>query len=497
MVYHFATIYGLQFLGDKMESSSAESLLKIIQDLWADPVAYYFLVAIMAWFFLAVFVLNSESSAQRRFISITPTSLTTLGLLGTFMGILIGLAGFDVNDIDGSVPKLLDGMKVAFGTSVAGIISAISFKLYAAAATKDNVETREITPTDIYNVLKKISEDTNENGVASIKALDELRSVISSDKDTSLLTQVQKLRTTVDDGQKELIKEFKDFAEHMVENNQKAIIEALENLIKDFNEKLTEQFGENFKQLNEAVEKLVEWQDRYKEILEEYDTKISQTVEGLENSERALVSVKESSEKIPEAVEKLNPVTTLLIEQLEVLSESLEAVKTLREKTDNAFPEIEENLSRITNDFANSVSQMLETSSKSLSDSQGAYQELEQGYAAMLENANQARENFSTAISQTGEHLTKIATEQFKKHSQLIDVAAQSSNEQISKAWSDSSEKMNAQFEEFDRQLQQELTRAMEQLGQNFASISEKFVSDYTPLTEKLRELVSMSGRAN
>ena len=186
--------------------------------------------------------------------------------------------------------------------------------------------------------------------------------MISSDKDTSLLTQVQKLRTTVDDGQKELIKEFKDFAEHMVENNQKAIIEALENVIKDFNEKLTEQFGENFKQLNEAVEKLVEWQDRYKEILEEYDIKISQTVEGLENSERALVSVKESSEKIPEAVEKLNPVTTLLIEQLEVLSESLEAVKTLREKTDNAFPEIEENLSRITNDFSNSVSQMLETS---------------------------------------------------------------------------------------------------------------------------------------
>ena len=140
---------------------------------------------------------------------------------------------------------------------------------------------------------------------------------------------------------------------------------------------------------------------------------------------------------------------------------------------------------------------MLETSSKSLSDSQGAYQELEQGYAAMLENSNQARENFSSAISQTGEQLTRIATEQFEKHSQLIDVAAQSSNDQISKAWSDSSEKMNAQFEEFDRQLQQELTRAMEQLGQNFASISEKFVSDYTPLTEKLRELVSISGRAN
>ena len=169
-----------------------------------------------------------------------------------------------------------------------------------------------------------------------IEALNELRSVISSDKDTSLLTQVQKLRTTVDDGQKELIKEFKDFAEHMVEQ-QKAIIEALENVIKDFNEKLTEQFGENFKQLNEAVEKLVDWQDRYKEILEEYDRKISQTVEGLENSERALLSVKESSEKIPEAVEKLNLVTTLLIEQLEVLSESLKRSKLYEKRPITLF----------------------------------------------------------------------------------------------------------------------------------------------------------------
>ena len=110
----------------------------------------------------------------------------------------------------------------------------------------------------------------------------------------------------------------------------------------------------------------------------------------------------------------------------------------------------------------------------------------------MLENRTK-RAKISHVAKQA--NTNRIATEQFEKTSKLM--WAQSSNDQISKAWSDSSEKMNAQFEEFDRQLQQELTRAMEQLGQNFASISEKFVSDYTPLTEKLRELVSISGRAN
>ena len=54
----------------------------------------------------------------------------------------------------------------------------------------------------------------------------------------------------------------------MVENNQKAIIEALREVIKDFNTKITEQFGDNFKELNSAVSKLLSWQIQYKDELE-------------------------------------------------------------------------------------------------------------------------------------------------------------------------------------------------------------------------------------
>ena len=53
----------------------------------------------------------------------------------------------------------------------------------------------------------------------------------------------------------------------MVENNQKAFIEALRKAMEDFNAKITEQFGDNFKALNVAVKDLVVWQDKYKETL--------------------------------------------------------------------------------------------------------------------------------------------------------------------------------------------------------------------------------------
>jgi hypothetical protein len=44
-----------------------------------------------------------------------------LGILGTFWGIFIGLQSFDTTHIQESIPPLLDGLKTAFLTSIAGM----------------------------------------------------------------------------------------------------------------------------------------------------------------------------------------------------------------------------------------------------------------------------------------------------------------------------------------------------------------------------------------
>lgn len=59
-----------------------------------------------------------------------PGTLTGLGILGTFLGLSMGLASFSGNDvlaISGSVGPLLEGMKVAFHTSVYGIFLSLVF----------------------------------------------------------------------------------------------------------------------------------------------------------------------------------------------------------------------------------------------------------------------------------------------------------------------------------------------------------------------------------
>jgi conjugal transfer/entry exclusion protein len=66
-------------------------------------------------------------------------------------------------------------------------------------------------------------------------------------------------------------------------------------------------------------------------------------------------------------------------------------------------------------------------------------------------------------------------------------------NKQISEAWAKTEDAINKQIATLDEQMQNELQRAMNLMGGKLASLSEKFVSDYTPLTERLREVVSLA----
>ena len=87
-----------------------EELLRIYDAILGDEIAYLFSATVAAWLGVAIVVLFLPSLSSSRFggrlTAITPNSLATRGVLGTFTGILIGLLAFDVEQIDASVPSL-------------------------------------------------------------------------------------------------------------------------------------------------------------------------------------------------------------------------------------------------------------------------------------------------------------------------------------------------------------------------------------------------------
>ena len=60
------------------------------------------------------------------FTTYLPSLLPALGLVGTFLGIFKGLGEFDPGNIDLSLPILLDGLKLAFSTSIIGMVGSAS-----------------------------------------------------------------------------------------------------------------------------------------------------------------------------------------------------------------------------------------------------------------------------------------------------------------------------------------------------------------------------------
>ena len=188
--------------------------------------------------------------------------VTVIGVLGTFFGIAIGLYQFDTENIATSVPKLLEGLKIAFITSILGIAGSIFLKWSALNNRKKQAASEETytgaTVDDLAGLLRNILDVEQEEGKETRETLRSIEKSLTGEGDSTVLTQLQKLRTTFSDKQDDLIRAFNEFADQMAENNTKALIEALEEVMRDFNTKINEQFGDNFKQLNEAVGRINE-----------------------------------------------------------------------------------------------------------------------------------------------------------------------------------------------------------------------------------------------
>ena len=367
--------------------------------------------------------------------------VTIIGVLGTFLGIAIGLYQFDTENIEASVPQLLEGLKIAFLTSIVGI--GLSILLKAEALQRKQRETYTgATVDDLAGLLRNISAVEQEEGQETREILRSIERSLTGEGDSTVLTQLQKLETTFSNKQDDLIRAFNEFAAQMAENNTKALIEALKEVIEDFNAKINEQFGDNFKQLNEAVGRINEWQEQYRQQMDELAVEFRIAAESIEKSRQSLEIIAERSDAIVSSAERLSPILEAIQHQIDQLEANLEAFHALADNARNAFPIIEDRLNKLTNDFSNVVRETIDDSDKA------------------MKNQREALVNQSKQLEKTVKENTHLMAQQIT----VLDTA-----------------------------LQNELTRALESLGSQLTSLSRRFVDDYSPLTAQLREVVQMA----
>ena len=386
----------------------------------------------------------------------------SLGILGTFIGIVSGLLDFNVSDIQGSIPPLLQGLKFAFLTSIAGMISSILIKSFAV---RDKASGSEATPETIQSELSRIN-DTLEKNNDELK--NEFKKLISGDNDTSLVNQIRLLKAELVEqlkenkdlnksGFEELNNQFTQLGDKIAKLSSEAMVEALKLAIVEFNKQLADQLGDNFKQLNEGVKNLLAWQDEYKDIIKEMENSIKVTIVQLKDATDAISKISSSLEPIPKVVESIDKLFNDADKSIGLLSTTLESFKDMSDKAKNAFPLIEENITNMTNNFSEKI-------------------------INVGNEINEISKTFSESITNNSKKINDTLSNSYEKIDSNLENAGQKSENLI-----------NETIAGLDKKMQDEITAAIEGLGSALASLSRKFADDYEPLTARLSELLRMS----
>jgi len=99
---------------------------------------------------LVLFIKSVIPNSKRNF----KNEIVSLGVLGTFIGIAIGLFHFDVTHLKESMPLLLEGLKTAFITSGIGIFFSIIISIY---------KPKKEAKSQILGALELVVRDFNNN----------------------------------------------------------------------------------------------------------------------------------------------------------------------------------------------------------------------------------------------------------------------------------------------------------------------------------------------
>ncbi len=281
--------------------------------------------------FAAALVETARGHASAFALSM-PTLLTTLGILGTFLGIAIGLLRFDVSQVEYSIPTLLDGLKLAFITSIVGIaLSAVLRLVQVLSSGSGRVVDASGPPAHLTADQRQL--ELAEAQLAATRSLNE-----------GLSRFDQRLNQTMETHHQHLIAGLDGFAAQLSELGSRQLVAALEEVIRDFNNKLGEQFGENFRRLDGAVAKLLQWQEQYRGHMESLGDQLDRATAGVGKSEATLKALTQQAFQISQHVSDQQSTLASLKRETMELEALLGAIAELRDKAKDAFPAMDSRL---------------------------------------------------------------------------------------------------------------------------------------------------------
>ncbi|MEX2130001.1 MAG: hypothetical protein WD772_00830 [Pseudohongiellaceae bacterium] len=358
-----------------------------------------------------------------------PSILTSIGIFGTFLGIALGLMQFNSNDIEASVPAMIDGLGVAVWSSIAGILGALSIKLRDSIDAIRHAANKDATPITVAHLHHSMME---------------------------MSRHISALREESTAGLTELLQSNRDYQDRVVQANIDALIKAMSAVMSDFNRQIEVQYGENFVEFNESIGRLLAWQQSY-----------SGQLEDMLKAQHASIDVMSHASK------SYDQMIVYSREFNQVAGSLSELLKGLEQQTRN----LEGYLSGLS----------------------GLVGQASEGLPALGEYVTQLTVKLSDSIQQNNDSLTAVLSQAARDISATVEHVTISLADSVNEAHGGLAQRVETltarsgmQLQQLDEAMEKELTSALQTFGYQLTALSEKFVNDYTPLTDRLRDVLAM-----
>lgn len=377
-----------------------------------------------------LFVYTFLGRFNLRYTRNAPAIFTTGGILGTFLGISVALFHFNPGDLQHSLPAFLSGMKTAFYISLLGVLFSLLIKLRFA----------------IWGIPAKFSVSGSDPGAELVRHHLTLHGLVSGGETEE---ERQPLSVHLAALRKESLEGFGGIRSGLGE-----IRSGLGEIRESFEKYLSKMAESNSQALVEALEKVV------KNFEVQLNSSASQSMKDLAAAVKEIVAWQESYRTaMPTISAELERVAGMLGE----IGESQKSFVAQAEGFRGFFERQGELLAKMT--------QERDRVEKSIT-----------AFMGVLESGKQVFPGLQSSLNQFVSGVSGDLTREMQKVLAQMEGAANAMLSNI--------DKNRASFEQA---LERELNLSLSGLGQQLAALSEKFVEDYTPLTERLREVLSIA----
>jgi hypothetical protein len=363
-----------------------------------------------------------------------PPVFPTLGIFCTALGITIGIWDFNTTDIQGSIPQLLKGLRLAFVATMAGIIGLIIFQKVNAIIQKkiDDDPNKPVKQTDELSAIAALTFEVKDLKNDNQKQIEKLIHSFGSDLETkvslklaSIEKEVINLQKTATDNQK-LTNNGLEQVNTTTNNSRKEITEQLKNLreenktstkkANDDTEKIIKEMSANSELIRGKFDEFVELLKKnntealvevMKSATEQFNSQMSELINRL---------VKENFAELNNSVKSLNDWQKGNKEQVQKLTEQFQKTTEMFNISAITLKEVALNTKALTADDSK-LSQIVQELSRVMIED-GKFQEITNKLVTTIETLENTTESFDETTSKLNEW---VKTEKnFKEAAQIL-----------------------------------------------------------------------------